>query len=173
MKKFILASILLSSVAMGSEVPEALRGGVIVVKTKDGKTTEFSTDKWKVVPRTGCDVTKKKSKVYSACPVCPTCQICQTCPTVIQQSTSYPYTKQEPIAAKAPEPDKNRLSVLAGIPTDVFNRDVEYEMSGDYQAAVTPISLVYSRDVFDSFHLSAGHVWSYPNFIVLGGGFNW
>lgn len=169
MKKIIGLMITLSSVAMGSEVPEALRGGVIVVKTKDGKTTEFSADKWKVVPRTGCTTKKSSgsSKVYSACPICP------TCPTVIQQSTSYPYTKQEPIAAKAPEPDKNRLSVLAGIPTDVFNRDVEYEMSGDYQAAVTPISLVYSRDIFDSFHLSAGHVWSYPNFIVLGGGFNW
>jgi hypothetical protein len=169
MKKIIGLMLTLSSVAMGSEVPEALRGGVIVVKTKDGKTTEFSADKWKVVPRAGCTTKKSSgsSKVYSACPVCP------TCPTVIQQSTSYPYTKQEPIAAKAPEPDKNRLSVLAGIPTNVFNRDVEYEMSGDYQAAVTPISLVYSRDVFDSFHLSAGHVWSYPNFVVLGGGLNW
>lgn len=168
MKKFILASILLSSVAMGYEVPEPLKGGQILVKTRDGKTTEFSADKWKVVPRTDA-----KPSTTSPKPCCPQvvekpCPVCPTCPVVAISEPSY---GRAVAVEKLPEPNRNRLSVLSGLPTDMFEK--RYEVASEYNTMVTPISLLYTRDFFDNLHATVGHVWSAPNFFVIGGGFNW
>jgi hypothetical protein len=61
---------MLSGISMAYEVPPALRDAVITVKMRDGKSTKFSANHWKVVPRHD-DLPKKPRKPCPICPICP------------------------------------------------------------------------------------------------------
>jgi hypothetical protein len=161
MKKILVLMFFLSSIGFGYEVPPGLQDGTIIVKTKDGNETKFDANKWKVVPRTD----KKPSAIASTkcCPrvvekPCPECSPCPTCPVPVE-------------TVRQPEPNYNRLSLVFSIPTDAMDRE-KYETDGEYEAGVTPVSLVYTRDFTEHLHGNIGYAFSKPNFVLLGGGLN-